>query len=260
VDLGIAGRRAIVAGASAGLGLACARALSAEGVDVVISARGAERLEAAARSVEGATGIPVTPVVADHSTGAGRAALLEACPEPDILVITCSPPPLVHSFLDIEPDQWSDGWSTAFLGPVELIRASVPGMIARRFGRVVNIATLGAKYPIEERLVSGATRAALVNYSVGVGRVVARHNITINNLLPGIYETPGLASLLAEREAVGDASSPTDAPRIGDPPPAGRLGDPDELAAMCVVLCSAKAGYTVGQSVAVDGGLGRSMF
>lgn len=258
MDLGISGRRAIVAGSSAGLGLACARALAAEGVHLFMSARGAERLRDAARSVSEETGATVTPVVADHTTGVGRGALFDACPEPDILVITCSPPALVPSFLDVEPRHWHDSWTTAFLGPVELIRAAAPGMMDRGFGRIVNIATLGAKYPLEERLLSGATRAALVNYSVAVGRAVARRNVTINNLLPGIYETPGLVSLLAQGVAP-DAASGVPAP-FGDPPPAGRLGDPEELAALCAVMCGDKGGYLTGQSVAVDGGLSRSTF
>lgn len=258
MDLGIAGRRAIVAGASAGLGLACARALAGEGVHVFMSARGVDRLTEAAASVANETGATVTPVVADHGTEAGRAALLEACPDPDILVITCSPPALVPSFLDLEPQHWHDSWTTAFLGPVELIRATTPGMMERGFGRIVNIATLGAKYPLEERLMSGATRAALVNYSVAVARAVAGHNVTVNNLLPGIYETPGLAALMAQREAADPSAGPP--ARIGDPPPAGRLGDPTELAAACLAMCGEHAGYLTGQSVAVDGGLSRSTF
>jgi 3-oxoacyl-[acyl-carrier protein] reductase len=261
MDLGISGRNAIVAGSSAGLGLACARALGAEGANLYISARGKDRLLAAARALEDGTGASVTPVVADHGTAAGRAELLAACPRPDILVITCSPPPLVRSYLDVEPQQWTQSWSVAFLGPVELIRATTPGMIERRFGRIVNIATLGAKYPLEERLLSGATRAALANYSVAVGRALVRHNVTINNLLPGIYDTPGLASLLGDRQVTTGpgpdalASSP-----IGGTLPANRSGHPDELATLCVVLRSDRAGYTVGQSVAVDGGLSRSTF
>ncbi|HWH97969.1 MAG TPA: SDR family oxidoreductase [Pseudolysinimonas sp.] len=257
MDLGIAGRRAIVAGASAGLGLACARALAAEGVELFMSARGIDRLRDAAASISDETGAKVTPVVADHATEAGRAALLEACPEPDILVITCSPPALVGSFLDIEPAQWHDSWTTAFLGPVELIRAVTPRMMDRGFGRIVNIATLGAKYPLEARLMSGATRAALVNYTVAVGRAVASRNVTINNLLPGVFETPGLSALLAQGAAEPSSGAPVP---FGDPPPAGRRGDPDELAALCAVMCSEKGGYLTAQSVAVDGGLSRSTF
>lgn len=261
MDLGIAGKTALVAGASAGLGLACARALAEEGVRLFMSARGKDRLDAAARALHAELGASVTPVVADHGTAQGRAALLEACPRPDIMVINCSPPRVVESYLDVEPEDWAESWSTTFLGPVELIRAATPGMVARRFGRIVNIATVGAKYPLEERLLSGATRAALSNYSVAVGRALARHNVTINNLLPGIYETPGLAHILGgQGVTAGQGPDGLAVSPIGGTLPANRPGSPDEFAALCTVLCGERAGYIVGQSVAVDGGLTRSTF
>jgi len=223
---------------------------------VFLGARGETRLREAAATIAHETGGTVTAVVADHSTEGGRAALLAACPEPDILVITCSPPKLVPSFVEVTPDDWQSGWTDAFLAPVELIRATAPGMAERGFGRIVNVATIGAKFPLEARLVSGATRAALVNYTVAIGRSLASRNVTVNNLLPGVFETPGLAALRAERSDGGSTGTTP----VGDMPPAGRLGDPDELAAVCAVMCSEQGGYLIGQSVAIDGGLSRTTF
>jgi len=262
MDLGIRGRRAIVAGGSAGLGHGSARALAAEGVEVWLSARGAERLQAAASRMAEETGSPVTPVVADHSTPEGRAALLAACPEPDILVITCSPPKVTEDFRDIEPGDWHDAVDTTLVGPIELMRATVDGMAARGFGRIVNIATGAAKNPALIRLLSGPTRAALVNYSVALSKAFAASDVAINTLLPGMYHT----ATIQERFSAAAAANGTTYEEETDKfvrqwrIPAGRFGDPDDFGAFCALLCSRQANFLIGQSLVIDGGLTNSLF
>jgi 3-oxoacyl-[acyl-carrier protein] reductase len=252
VNLGIRGRRAIVAGGSVGLGYAAAAMLAAEGVELFLSARGEDRLRASAAGLAAECGARVTPVVADHGTEAGRRALLEACPEPDILIITCSPPRLVDDYTSITADEWRSSLETTAIGPIELIKSVVPGMVERRFGRIVNIATVGVKRPSEARVLSGASRAALCNYATAVAKKVARHNVTINNLLPGMFTTPGAAELL--KNSAPTASGTLVKNPMGDDIPANRFGEPEELAAFCALLCSRYAGFVVGQSWAVDGG------
>jgi 3-oxoacyl-[acyl-carrier protein] reductase len=152
MDLGIKGRKAIVAGGSAGMGHSSAKALAREGAEIVLSARGEERLAAAALALARETGAKVTPVVADHATAEGRARLLAACPEPDIVVITCAPPKITGDFRDIIPKDWHDSVDTTLVGPIEIMRAVLDGMAARGFGRVVNIGTGAAKAPAQIRL------------------------------------------------------------------------------------------------------------
>src|SRR5258708_7821458 len=189
MDLGIRGRKAIVAGGSAGLGAASAKALAAEGVEVFVSARGDQRLRAFAAAAAAETGGILHPVVADHSTEAGRAALLAACPEPDILVITCSPPGMTEDYLEITPEEHRAALETTYIGPVELMRATLEGMAERGFGRVVNITTIGAKAPWEARLLSGPPRSALINFVHAVSKRYITRNVTMNNLLPGMFHT-----------------------------------------------------------------------
>jgi 3-oxoacyl-[acyl-carrier protein] reductase len=262
MDLGIAGRRAIVAGASAGMGKASALALAREGVEIFLSARGEGRLVLAAEEIAAEAGVKVTPVVADHGTAAGRQALLAACPEPDILVITCSPPKAVSDFRDITPDDWQASVATTMIGPIELMRMSVDGMAERGFGRIVNIATIAAKNPAEARLLSGPTRSALTNYAVAVSKAMARKNVIINTLLPGMYHT---ATTAESYGALADANGTTYDEEIakavkGLRIPARRFGDPDDLGAWVAMFCSRQANYTVGQSLVVDGGLVNGLF
>ncbi len=160
MDLGIKGRRAIVNGASAGMGKAAALALAKEGVELVITARGEERLRAAAAEIGTATGVKVTAVTADHSTDEGRERILAACPSPDILVGTCSPPPMTPDYRTIDSAQWQASLETGLLSPVRFMDSVLEGMVARRWGRIVNIASIATKYPLELRILSGATRAA----------------------------------------------------------------------------------------------------
>jgi len=262
VNLGIAGRRAIVAGGSAGIGRSSARALAAEGVEIVLSARGEARLVAAAKAIAEETGSKVTPVVADHSTAEGRARLLAACPEPDILVVTCSPPATTEDFRDITVEDWNGTVATTLVGPIELVRCVVDGMAARGFGRIVNIATGAAKNPVEVRLLSGPTRSALVNYSVAVSKVMARHNVIMNCVLPGMFHTPTIRERFEERARANGTTYEEETAKFVARwnIPAGRFGDPDDLGDIVAMFCSRQANFVVGQSLVVDGGLTNSLF
>src|SRR5690606_26739238 len=180
VDLGIRGRKAIVNGGSAGLGKASALALAREGVELFISARGEGRLMAACEDITRETGVKVTPIVADHSSEEGRERGLAACPAPDILVGTCSPPPMTPDRRAITQGHWREALDTGLLSPVQFIEATLDGMVERGWGRIVNIASGAVKYPHELRILSGVSRAALLNYSVAVSKAVAARHVTIN--------------------------------------------------------------------------------
>jgi 3-oxoacyl-[acyl-carrier protein] reductase len=262
VDLRIGKRRAIVAGASAGLGFSSAMALAREGVELFISARGADRLHAAAEEIVRETEAKVSVVVADHSTRQGRQVLLKACPEPDILVITCSPPKMTDDYREIVEEDWHGTVASTLVGPIELMRASIEGMVARRWGRIVNIATVAAKYPSEFRLLSGPTRSALVNYTVALSKRVAKDNVTLNNLLPGLHSTLGLENTL--RDLADRNGSTYEAEELKLLArfniPANRLADPDDFGAFCAMLCSEYASSIVGQNIVIDGGLVHGMF
>jgi 3-oxoacyl-[acyl-carrier protein] reductase len=262
MDLGIAGRTAICAGASRGMGKASALALAREGVNLVISARGEARLVAAAEEIAGETGAKVVPVAADHSTVEGRAALQAACPSPDILVITCSPPGVTPGFRDIALSDWQASLDTSFLAPVELMRLFLDGMVARRFGRVVNIATVAAKLPSVPRLLSGPSRSALHNYAVAVSKAVAKDNVIINTLLPGMFLTENLIDRLgADAKAKGVSYEEERDRFVGRfRVPAGKFGDPEDAGALAAMLCSRFASYVVGQSLVMDGGLVNALF
>ena len=262
MDLGIAGRTAICAGASRGMGKASALALAREGVNLVISARGEARLLAAAAEIAGETGAQVTPVAADHATAEGRAALAAACPSPDMLVITCSPPGVTPDFRDIALSDWQASLDTSFLAPVELMRLFLDGMVARRFGRVVNIATVAAKLPSVPRLLSGPSRSALHNYAVAVSKAVAKDNVIINTLLPGMFLTENLiARLTSDAEAKGTSYEAERDRFVGRfRVPAGKFGDPEDVGALAAMLCSRFASYVVGQSLVMDGGLVNGLF
>ena len=262
MDLGIKGRTAIINGASAGMGKQAALALAQAGVDICISARGEARLLAAAEEIAKLTRVSVIPVVADHSTDAGREAILKACPQPDILVGTCSPPPMTPDYRTISMEQWHSALDISLLSPVQFIHAVVDGMCARGFGRIVNIATVAAKYPLELRVLSGATRAALINYTGAVALRVAEHNVTLNNILPGMYHTAFVADQLTARARENGTTYEVEVSRFVATwnIAAKRFGDPAEVGAMVAMLCSQFAGYIVGQSIVMDGGATRSTF
>ena len=262
MDLGISGRKALVNGGSAGLGKGSAKALAAEGVELYISARGEERLLAAAEEIRRDTGATVVPIVADHSSDAGREKILSVCPDPDILVGTCSPAPFTPDFRKVTVGQWKEHLSTGLISPIEFMRATVDGMCERGFGRIVNISTGAAKFPAEIRTLSGPPRAALANYTVAISKAVAKHNVTVNNLLPGMHHTATAEErfgTMAEEQGITYeevVQSWIDEWRI----PADRFGTIEEFGAICALFCSNQASYIVGQSLVVDGGATTSTF
>ena len=253
MDMGIAGRTALVCGASKGLGRGCALALAGEGVKLVIVARGAEPLERTADEIRQQTGAQVTAVACDITTVAGRAAALAACAEPDILVTNAGGPPS-GDFRQFSRDDWIKALDANMLTPIELIRATVDAMIGRRFGRIVNITSSAVKAPIDILGLSNGARSGLTGFVAGLARAVARNNVTINNLLPGQFDTDRLATMMgAGAQARGVTVDAIRAERQ-KAIPAGRFGEADEFGATCAFLCSARAGYITGQNVLIDGG------
>ncbi|WP_186145559.1 SDR family oxidoreductase [Burkholderia gladioli] len=253
MDLGIAGRTALVCAASKGLGRGCAQALAAEGVKLVIVARTQETLDATAGAIRQATGAEVTAVACDITTAAGREAALAACPQPDILVTNAGGPP-PGDFRDFSRDDWIRAVDANMLTPIELIRATVDGMIARRFGRIVNITSSAVKAPIDVLALSNGARSGLTGFVAGLSRKVVEHNVTINNLLPGLFDTDRIkTTLAASAKAAGTSVDEVRARRTQEIP-ARRLGQPDEFGAACAFLCSAHAGYITGQNWLIDGG------
>jgi len=253
MDLGLSTRTALVCGASKGLGLGCAQSLAREGVAVTIVARGAEALEAAAAAIRAATGATVTAVAADITTTAGRAAALAACPAPDILV-TNAGGPKPGDFRDWDRDVWIAALDANMLTPIELIRATVDGMIARRFGRIVNITSGAVKAPIDILGLSNGARSGLTGFVAGLARKTVAHNVTINNLLPGPFETDRLRDTARQWSKQTGKSEETVLAERRAANPSGRFGTPTEFGDACAYLCSAQAGFITGQNLLMDGG------
>jgi 3-oxoacyl-[acyl-carrier protein] reductase len=253
MDLGIKGRKAIVCGASAGLGRATATALAREGVSVLIAARDEARLRQAADEIAAETGGDVRSVAADVTTEAGRAALLGACPEPDILINNAGGPP-PGDFRAWTRDDWLKAIDANMLSAIFLIQATIDGMISREFGRVVNITSHMVKAPASILGLSNGARAGLTGFVGGLAREVARHNVTLNNVLPGQFDTDRLRSNHQRfaQTAGGDLEAFRD--RARNQIPARRFGDPQEFGDMCAFLCGARAGFITGQNILLDGG------
>ena len=253
MDLGLKGKKAIVCAASKGLGRACAISLAREGVDLVITARTAADLERTADEIRKATGVKVTPVPGDITTDAGRAAALAACPEPDILVNNAGGPPR-GDFREWGRDDWIKAVDANMLAPIFLIKAVVDGMIARQFGRIVNITSASVKSPIPELGMSNGARAGLTGFVAGLARQIAKHNVIINNILPGPFLTDRLRS--GFQEAARASNRPVDelVQERAKNSPRGRVGDPAEFGDACAFLCSAKIGFIVRQNLLLDGG------
>jgi 3-oxoacyl-[acyl-carrier protein] reductase len=265
MDLKIEGKKALMAGGSAGMGRATAERLAEAGVELYISARREERLVAAANEMSEKYGMTVTPIVADSSKEEGRAALYAACPAPDILAITISPPTINGNFLNVTADMWRDSVETTLIGPIEIMRHYIPGMTERKWGRIVNIATFSAKNPMIFRLLSGPARSALLNYTASVSREIAKHGVNINNLLPGMFATEGAQELMpVYAEAFGLDANDEHAVAThfvqNNHIPAGILGDSDDLAPMAALLCSELARFIVGQNIVIDGGQHSAIF
>lgn len=256
MDLGISGRKAIVCASSRGLGKACAKALIMNGVSVVINGQNEETLAAAAAELQAAAtdGATVTPVAASVTTPDGQAALLKACPEPDILVNNNGGPPF-KDFRELDRDAMISGVTMNMIAPIELIQSVIDGMCARNFGRIVNITSLSVKMPVLGLDLSSGARGGLTAFVAGIARSVAEHNVTINGLLPGFIDTDRFrGGLEAQAKMTG---TPVDELRRQREQgiPAKRAGNPDEFGATCAYLCSTHAAYITGQNLLVDGGV-----
>ena len=253
MDLEIKGKSALVCAASKGLGKGCAMSLAREGVNLVITARGKEALEATAEEIRKATGAKVTTVAGDITTPEGRAAALAACPQPDILVNNAGGPP-PGDFRNWSRDDWIKALDGNMLTPIELIKATIDGMIARKFGRIVNITSGAVKMPIPELGMSNGARTGLTGFVAGLSRAVAQHNVTINNLLPGPFDTDRLrANMEFNAKKLGKTAAEL-AKQRADANPSKRFGSVEEFGDACAFLCSAHAGYIVGQNLLLDGG------
>ena len=252
MELGIAGRTAIICAGSKGLGRGCAVALAREGVRVVIAARGVEALEATAAAIR-QTGGEATTVIADVTTDAGRAALLAACAEPDILVTNAGGPP-PGEFSQFSLDDWRRAVEANMITPIALIGATIQGMMGRGFGRVINITSYSVKMPIASLELSNGARAGLTGAVAALARRSASHNVTINNLLPGPFDTDRIRQNWARAAEVSGRNMEEVARDGVRSIPARRLGTTEEFGATCAFLCSAHAGFITGQNILLDGG------
>jgi 3-oxoacyl-[acyl-carrier protein] reductase len=253
MDLGIKGKSAIVCAASKGLGRACAWSLAREGVDLTICARGKEALDQTAGEIRKAFGVKVTALALDVTTADGRAQLLAACPQPDILVNNAGGPP-PGDFRNWSREDWLKAIDANMLTPIELIKATVDHMIAKKFGRVVNITSSAVKAPLQVLGLSNGARAGLTGFIAGLARQTVKHNVTINNLLPGFFSTDrNRSTLSAIAKDRGISVEEALAERLKTIP-AGRQGDAAEFGDACAYLCSAQAGFVTGQNFLIDGG------
>jgi 3-oxoacyl-[acyl-carrier protein] reductase len=253
MDLGITGKRAVVCASSKGLGLGCAEALAAEGCDLVMNARGAEALEAAADAIRAAYGVDVVTVVADVSTAEGQAKLIAAADDSDILVNNAGGPP-PGMWTDWDRDDFIKALDANMLAPIALITALVPGMMERGWGRVVNITSQSVKAPIPVLGLSNSARTGLTGYVAGTSRQVAGSGVTINNLLPGIHATDRANALDGNVVKAQGITLDEARARRAATIPAGRYGTREEFGAACAFLCSRHAGFIVGQNLLLDGG------
>ncbi|MDN3921990.1 SDR family oxidoreductase [Roseateles violae] len=256
MDLGLKGRWALVCAASKGLGRGCAEALAGEGVNVVITARGSEALEATAAAIRAANpGVEVRAVAGDIASAEGRTAALAACPQIDILINNAGGPP-PGDFRAWGREEWLAALDANMLTPIELIKATVDAMAARGFGRIVNITSGAVKAPIDVLGLSNGARTGLTGFVAGIARQpqLAGRNVTINNLLPGAFDTERLQKTLAAGAAKSGTPLETVADKRRAGIPAQRFGTAAEFGAICALLCSAQAGYLTGQNILLDGG------
>jgi len=253
MDLGISGKRALVTASSKGLGLGCAEALAEAGCNLVMNARGAEALEAAAARIRERWGVEVTTVACDVTTAEGQKQVLDAAGQPDILVTNAGGPP-PGMWTDWDRDDFISALDANMLTPIALMKACVPAMMERGWGRVVNITSVSVKAPVPVLGLSNSARAGLTGYVAGTSRQVAGKGVTINNLLPGIHATDRADALdkgVVEKEGISfDEARANRQATI----PAGRYGTPEEFGQACAFLCSVHAGFIVGQNVLLDGG------
>jgi 3-oxoacyl-[acyl-carrier protein] reductase len=253
MDLGIKDRTALVCASSEGLGRGCAEALAAAGARVIVNGRDADKLARAAAEIAAATGAAVVPVAADVGTEQGRAALLEAAGEVDILVNNNGGPPPAD-FRSLDHAKLLAGVEANMLAPIAMVQAMIDGMVERRFGRIVNITSGSVKMPLAGLDLSSGARLGLTGFLAGVARQVAHANVTINGLLPGSFDTARGTAI--DRKKAADSGISLDQAREERIAkiPARRLGDPAEFGAACAFLCSAQAGFITGQNLLIDGG------
>ena len=253
MDLGLRGKTALVCAASKGLGKGCAASLAREGVNLVITARGRDALEATADELRKNFSVKVTAIAGDITTEEGRAAALQACASPDILVNNAGGPP-PGDFRNWDREAWVKAVDANMITPILLMRAVVDGMIAKRFGRIVNITSGAVKFPIPELGLSNGARTGLTGFVAGLSRKTVRHNVTINNLLPGPFDTDRLrGNFEFNAKASGKTVEELRKARA-DANPAGRFGTIEEFGDACAFLCSAQAGFITGQNLLMDGG------
>ncbi|MEZ5650299.1 MAG: SDR family oxidoreductase [Burkholderiaceae bacterium] len=253
MDFGISGRWAIVCAASKGLGYGCAQALADEGVNLVINARSGGPLDEAAARLRERAGVEVRAVAADITTAKGRASVLEACPQPDILVNNAGGPP-PGDFRDFSRDDWVAAVDANMVTPIELIKAVIDPMIERRFGRIVNITSSSVKAPLPALGLSNGARAGLTGFVAGLARQCASHGVTINNLLPGAFDTDRLRGNFKSIAAKGGQTEEQAAAARLATIPARRFGTAEEFGQACAFICSRQASYFTGQNFLIDGG------
>ena len=253
MDLGLKGRPALIFGGNRGLGRACAEAVAAEGAVVTIAGRTEDSLRTAAREMSSRLGAPVHHVVADITTEEGRKAALAACPSPDILLNNASgwPP---GDFREWTRDDWIAGLDRMMLGPIGMIRLTADGMMERGFGRIVNITSRAVKIPQLELGLSNGARSGLTGFVAGLARQTITRGVTINNILPGIFDSEAQAEHIDGLVAAGEGTFDEIRQRRAQENPAGRYGRPEELGSLFAWLCGDKAGFMTGQNLLIDGG------
>lgn len=260
MDLGLRGRKAIVSAASRGLGRACAFSLAREGVDLTIMARTAETLQATADEIAAETGVSVTTVPGDFNTGDGLVALIEACPDPDIAVNNPGVRQVPGDFRTWDEDEWLKWLNVHFLSSVRLIQQVVPGMCERKFGRIVNMSVSFIKFPQVGFAHSHAARLALSGAVASMARELIPHNVTINTVCPGLFDTDALHTNLRAHAKRGNTTYEAIVEDRKSHCPAGRFADPKECGDLVTFLCSAQAGFMTGQNIVNDGGVYQGLF
>ena len=258
MDLGLKDKWAVVCGASKGLGYACAHELAKEGVNLVINSRTSQALELAAQTLREATGVQVIAIAGDISVADVQTAVLAGAPTVDILVTNAGGPP-PGDFREFDRSDWIKAVEQNMITPIELIKAVIDGMIARRFGRIVNITSTSVKAPIDSLCLSNGARAGLTGFIAGISREVARHNVTVNNLLPGKFNTDRLRNNTATKASANGRSLDQELALQAQSIPAARIGEPPEFGHACAFLCSAHASYITGQNLVIDGGAYRGV-
>lgn len=259
MDLGLKGRKAIVCASSRGLGRACAEALAEAGCNLVLNGRHEETLAATAETIRKTFGVKVDAVVADVSTAEGQAHLLSVCAAPDILVNN-NGGPAFKDFRLLDRDAILQGVTQNMVTPIELITAVIDGMVERRFGRIVNITSTSVYAPIPGLDLSSGARAGLTAFLAGVARTVAAANVTINNILPGAFDTDRLRSGFAFSAGKNGTTPETEAAKRAASIPAKRIGQPKEFGQACAFLCAEHSGFITGQNLVIDGGAYQSAF